>query len=305
MPITENPGVIRPVESQIGETAMCRSRHCDRLAPFHGVVMPVTRPLPAPNRVLSAGAAAWFVTATLGQWAFVAFILLFFGGALVTGDLPALNGKPHVTGYVPGDVVGNVQFIGHALLAGLVTFSGTWQLVPALRRRWPSLHRWNGRVFLSVALVVTLTGFYLVWVRGSQLGPASNVSISLNGALIVYFALQAWGCARNKAFAAHRRHALRAYLLVNGVWFLRIGIMLAGLVLTPLGIKIDYQGAAFILVSFGSWMVPMAVLELYFWAERSPSSRVKTATGASLGVLALATAVGSLAAIAFMWWPFL
>ena len=158
---------------------------------------------------------------------------------------------------------------------------------------------------LSVALVVTMTGFYLVWVRGSQLGPASNLSISLNGLLIVVFALLAWRSARARDFAAHRRHALRAYLLVNGVWFLRIGIMLTGLVLAPLGIKIDYTGAPFILVSFGSWMVPMAVLALYFQAERSRHARVKVTMGALLCLLALLTLAGSAAAIAFMWWPVL
>ena len=59
---------------------------------------------------------------------------------------------------------------------GLVTFSGAWQLIPALRRRWPAMHRWNGRLFLGVALLTTFSGFYLTWVRGSQLGPASNLS---------------------------------------------------------------------------------------------------------------------------------
>ncbi len=267
--------------------------------------MPDPRYPPASSRVLSTGATAWFVTATFGQWAFVAFIVLFFGGGLVGGDLSVVNNKPHVTGYVPGDLVGNVQFIGHALLAAMVTFAGAWQLLPALRRRWPSLHRWNGRIFLSVALVITLTGFYLVWVRGSQLGPASNLSISLNGLLIVCFALLAWRSARRREFADHRRHALRAYLLVNGVWFLRIGIMLAGLVLTPMGIKIDYQGATFILVSFGSWLLPLMVLESYFRAERSPLAAVKWAIGLLLGVFALATAAGSVAAMAFMWWPYI
>nr|WP_225589379.1 DUF2306 domain-containing protein [Pseudoxanthomonas sp. PXM01] len=261
--------------------------------------------LPSPPRLLSAGATFWFVTATLGQLAFVVFIAAFFGGALATGDLAGLNAKPHVTGYVPGDIVGNTQFLGHAVLAGLVTFAGLWQLVPALRRRWPAVHRWNGRLFLGVALVVTLTGFWLVWVRGSRLGTGSDLSISLNGLLILCFAVLAWRSALRRDVATHRRHALRAWLLVNGVWFLRIGIMLAGLVLTPLGIKIDYQGATFILVSVGSWVVPLAVLELYFRAERSPHAWVKTAMGTALGLLAFATLAGSLAAAAFMWWPVL
>lgn len=295
---------IRLADFRIGETPSRRLRIVPAF-PVRSFAMPVPRSPATPSRFLSAGATAWFIAATLGQWAFVLFIVLFFGGPVLDGDLSPLNAKPHVTGYVPGDVAGNVQFVGHALLAGLVTFAGAWQLVPALRRRWPAVHRWNGRIFLAVALVVTLTGFYLVWVRGSQLGPASNLSISLNGLLIVVFAVLAWRSARRQEFAAHRRHALRAYLLVNGVWFLRIGIMLAGLVLAPLGIRIDYSGAPFLLVSFGSWMVPMAVLALYFRVERSPHAGRKVAMGGLLTLLALLTAAGSLAAIAFMWWPFL
>lgn len=185
----------------------------------------------APDRLLSRGATAWFATALLGQAAFIAFIAVFFGGAIASGNLAAVNAKPHITGYAPGDPLGNLQFLGHALLGGLVTLAGLWQLVPALRRRWPAVHRWNGRLFLTIALVVTLTGFSLVWLRGSRLGLGSDVSISLNGLLIVAFALLAWRSARRRDFASHRRHALRAWLLVNGVWFLRIGIMLAGLVL--------------------------------------------------------------------------
>lgn len=265
--------------------------------------MPASHDLSASRRALSAGATAWFAAALFGQWAFVAFIVLFFGGPLIDGDLPALNRKPHITGYLPGDLAGNTQFVGHALLGGLVTFAGVWQLVPALRRRWPAFHRWNGRLFLGIALLVTLSGFYLTWVRGSQLGPASNLSITSNGLLILCFAVLAWRSALLRDFTAHRRHALRAYLLVNGVWFLRIGIMLAGLVLAPLGVKIDYEGAPFIVVSFASWLLPLLMLEIHFRAEASRHSKVQYAMGGVLAVLALLTLAGSVAAIAFMWWP--
>ena len=261
--------------------------------------------LPPAPRLLHHGASAWFIAAVIGQWAFVAFILLFYGGHGVGGDLAGLNDKPHITGYVPGDGIGNAQFLGHALLGGLVTFSGAWQLLPALRRRWPALHRWNGRLFLLVASLTTLSGFYLTWVRGSQLGPSSNASITLNGLLIVCFVVLAWRSALQRDIATHRRHALRAWLLVNGVWFLRIGIMLAGLVLAPLGIKIDYTGAAFISVSFASWLLPLAVAELYFRAERSRHAGFQYATGGLLVLLAMLTVAGATAAAAFMWWPFL
>ena len=261
--------------------------------------------LPPAPRILQTGATAWFIAAILGQWAFVAFILLFFGGHGLGGDLAGLNDKPHITGYVPGDGVGNFQFLGHALLGGLVTFSGAWQLIPALRRRWPAMHRWNGRLFLGVALLTTFSGFYLTWVRGSQLGPASNLSITMNGILIVCFVALAWRSAVQRDVATHRRQALRAWLLVNGVWFLRIGIMLAGLVLAPLGIKVDYTGAAFVSVSFASWLLPLAVAELYFRAERSRHAGFQYAVGGLLGLLVVLTLAGGVAAAVFMWWPYL
>jgi hypothetical protein len=295
------PTPIRLAESRIGETAPRTPAIVRRSLP-RNPVMPAAS---APSRALSSGAAFWLATALLGQAAFIAFIALFFGDALASGDLAAVNDKPHITGYAPGDLLGNVQFLGHALLGGLVTLAGLWQLVPALRQRWPAVHRWNGRVFLSVALVVTLTGFSLVWLRGSRLGIGSDVSISLNGLLIVAFAVLAWRSARRRDFATHRRHALRAWLLVNGVWFLRIGIMLAGLLLTPLGIRIDYQGPVFIGVSIASWLLPLVVLELYFRAERSRHAAAKVAMGSLLGVFAVLTLAGSAAAAAFMWWPVL
>ena len=51
--------------------------------------MHIKRSLPPANRVLTAGATGWFVTATIGQWAFVVFILLFFGGTLAGDVVPA------------------------------------------------------------------------------------------------------------------------------------------------------------------------------------------------------------------------
>lgn len=115
----------------------------------------------SPAQALRVGVSIWFVVATLGQWAFFLFVMLFFGGHAFSGDLAGLNSKPHVTGYIRGDEFGNAHFIAHALLGGMVTFIGTWQLLPALRRRWPRIHRWNGRLFFGIALVAALSGLHL------------------------------------------------------------------------------------------------------------------------------------------------
>lgn len=267
--------------------------------------MPLAFRLPPAPRALSLAATTWFIVATLGQWAFVTYIVLFYGGNSLAGDFLALNEKPHVTGYVPGDTLGNAQFLMHALAGGLVTLAGAFQLIPALRRRWPDLHRWNGRLFLTVSIVATLMGFWLVWVRGSQLSAGSNLSISLNGLLILVFAALAWRSAWQRDFTTHRQHALRAYLLVNGVWFLRICIIFAALVLMPMGVKITPEGPAFVGVSFASWMLPLILVELYFRAERSANPKHQYAMASLLLLISLLILAGSAAAMRFMWWPYL
>ncbi len=254
---------------------------------------------------LSTAATAWFFTAAAGQWAFIAFIVLYFTPPLLHGDPLAMNSKPHISGWVPGDNAGNLQFVMHVFLGALVTLSGLVQLVPAIRRRWPAVHRWNGRLFMVTALVASLTGFYLTWVRGSQLNLPSALSTSLNSALILVFVALAWRNAWQRDFAAHRRNALRAWVLVNGVWFLRIGIIIAGLALAPLGASFSYDGVVFLGVSFASWIVPLALLQLYLVAERSTRPALPHAVAVLFYALAVLTAAGGAAAAAFMWWPYL
>ena len=264
---------------------------------------PSSSRLPSSARTLSRAAVAWFLAASFGQLAFVAYIVAFHLPPVLRGDFPALNDKPHITGWVPGDALGNAQLLLHVFVAAAVTLAGLLQLLPGLRRRWPAVHRWNGRFFLSAALVATLGGLYLTWVRGSRLDAASALAITANGVLILLFAGLAWRSARRRDFAAHRRHALRAFLLVNGVWFLRIGMMLAGVIAAPLGYELGYDDAVFTGLGFASWIVPLAVVELYFSAERSPRPGWRCAVAALIGLLAVATAAGSAAALAFMWWP--
>jgi hypothetical protein len=104
---------------------------------------------------------------------------------------------------------------------------------------------------------------------------------------------------------ARRRHALRAWVLVNGVWFLRLGIMLAGLGLAPLGVRMGYDSAVFLGVSFASWIVPLALVQLYLAAETAATPALPRFAAALLFALAALTVAGSAAAMAFMWGPYL
>lgn len=248
----------------------------------------------------------WFSVAVIGQLAFIGFILAFYGVRTVTGDFAGWNDKPLIDGYVGGDHVGNIVFAAHVLLASVVTLCGLIQLVPSLRRRFPRLHRWSGRTFMVIALFMALSGVWLTLVRGTQLSAVSSAAILLNGVLILVFAILAWRHAVKRRFEMHRRWAMRTFMVVSGVWFLRVGLM--GWIIVnqgPVGMNQTLSGPTDIVMTFGSYLIPLALLELYFAAGRNTSRMLKAFTATVIAVASLYTAAGVFGTIAFMWAPYL
>ena len=248
----------------------------------------------------------WFLVAAFGQAAFIWFILAFYGTRTAAGNFAGWNDKPLIDGYIAGDHAGNFVFAAHVLLASVVTFAGLMQLVPPLRRRFPTWHRWTGKVFLVVACFMALSGFWLSIARGTSLSAVSAVAISINGLLILVFAGLAWRHAVKRRFDRHRIWAMRTFMVVSGVWFLRVGLM--GWVVVnqgPVGMTDDMSGPADIVLTFGSYLIPLALLELWFRAGRSAGAVPKAVAAALVFAAAAFTAVGVFGTIAFMWGPYL
>ncbi len=259
-----------------------------------------------PQRALSRAAGLWFLLACVGQLAFVYFILGFYGSRTLVGDFAGWDDKPLIEGYVAGDLLGNLMFIAHVLLAAVITAGGLWQLVPALRRRWPAVHRWNGRLFILIAYVMALGGLWLTWGRGTHLSLESAWAITLNGLLIIGFATLAWRRAMAREIDAHRRWALRTFMVVNGVWFLRVGMMAWVLINQgPAGMNATMSGPANIAINFGCYLIPLAVLELYFLASRSDDGLVRRVAIGMIGLAVIVTGIGIFGTIALMWGPHL
>lgn len=263
-------------------------------------------PVSFPQKALRGASVLWFAVAAVGQMAFIGFILAFYGVRTATGNFAGWNDKPLIDGYIKGDDVGNAVFAAHVLLASVVTLCGLMQLVPALRRKWPRLHRWSGRTFLGLALFMALSGVWLAVVRGTYLSVISAVAILINAVLILVFTALAWRHAIKRRFEQHRRWATRTFMVVSGVWFLRVGLM--GWVLInrgPAGMTKDMSGPADIVITFGSYLIPLAILELHEVAQRSASGALKALTATVLAVAAAYTAAGVFGTIAFMWGPYL
>lgn len=255
---------------------------------------------------MGRSAAAWFVAAGLGQGAFVWMILVHYGGKTLAGNFAGWNDKPLIKGFVSGDTAGNAVFAAHVLFAALVTTAGLLQLIPAIRRRAPWLHRWIGRAFFTIAIVMAVSGLWLTWGRHTYLSLISGIAVSLDGMLILAFSVIAWRCALRREFVAHRRWALRAFMVVNGVWFLRVGMM-AWVLLSGggLGMNDRLSGPADVVIQFGAYLVPLAVLEAHLHAQTSHATWPKRATAGLVIVATAITSIGIGGAVAFMWWPFM
>lgn len=258
------------------------------------------------DSALKGAGVIWFITAAIGQLAFVYFIVAYYGGRTLAGDYAAWNDKPLIDGYTPGDRMGNVMFALHVLPAAVITFGGLLQLIPQLRNRFPALHRWNGRLFLFIAYGMALGGLALTWGRGTYLSAITAVAISINALLILAYGAIAWRLAIQGNIDAHRRWAMRTFIAVNGVWFFRVGIM-AWIILNQgaVGMTNNLDGPADIALAFGCYLIPLAVLEIYFAAQRNENATAKFATAALVLVMTGVTAVGIFGTIAMMWAPHL
>ena len=255
---------------------------------------------------LKGAGIVWFAAAAVGQMAFVYYISVYYGGRTFSGNYAGWNDRDIIDGYIAGDAIGNLMFAAHVLLAAIITLGGLAQLTPQIRNRARSFHRWNGRVFLLIAYFMAVGGFWLTWGRGSYLSIISAAGLSLNGVLIVAFASLAWARAAAGRIDDHRQWAMRTFMAVNGVWFFRVGMM-AWLILNqgPVGTNATLSGPFDIALSFGSYLVPLAVLEIYFAAGRSRGAAPKLAAALLVLVMTAVMAVGIFGTVTLMWGDYL
>lgn len=255
------------------------------------------------DKFLTAAAGLWLATALIGQWAFVSYILASYGWSAARGDIEAWSDRA-LKGYEAGDTVGNIVFGAHVLMAAVMSVGGGLQLVPGIRARAAPFHRWNGRVFLATAFAISLGGLYLVWVRHATLSMVGSVGITLNAALILAFGGLAWRAARARDFTVHRRWAMRTFMVANGVWFMRLGYMAWTIINQgPVGMTDNLDGPFDVFLGFAAYLVPLAVLEVYFRTQTRAGASGKYALAGGLVALTGLTALGVFGAIAFMWGP--
>jgi tetratricopeptide (TPR) repeat protein len=257
------------------------------------------------DTTLKGAVRFWFAVVVIGQLIFAFAVASFYGLAAVRGTSPQAWSQHITHGYVAGDIIGNFAVATHLFSAVIVILAGMLQLTPQIRNRFPIFHRWTGRLYIATASAISLAGLYMTWVRGSVGDLKQHLGSTLMALLIMLFAAMALRYAMARDFRTHRRWALRLYLVVSASLFIRAGIFLSLLLNRgPFGFDpATFSGPFLTFISFAQYLVPLAVLEIYFRTQQHAGAPGRFAMAAGLIVSALALAAGIFAVTLVGWLP--
>lgn len=149
----------------------------------------------------------------------------------------------------------------HIFAASLALLLGPWQFIGVVRKRWPALHRWIGRVYLGVGVLLGGTaGLYMaVYSFG---GPVSVSGFGLAALLWLYTGLRGYSVARSGDFGAHRAWMIRSFALAFAAVTLRAQLG------TCFGVGLSFE-SFYPVLAWSCWVPNLLVAELLIRSDRS------------------------------------
>lgn len=157
-----------------------------------------------------------------------------------------------------------VAIVLHAVGASFAPLIGLLQWSTRLRRRWPMLHRWLGRVYLVMG--VAIGGSAALWLSFFAYGgPLARTGVAAMGVLWIFVSMQAFLFIRRGDVYAHRVWMLLSVALAMGAATLRVYLPL----LTVADVPFLY---AYWFAAWGSWLSKLAIAELLLRRERATRS---------------------------------
>jgi uncharacterized membrane protein len=153
----------------------------------------------------------------------------------------------------------------HVAGAATALLVGPLNLLPALRRRAPRVHRWIGRVYIAGCLAGGVAGLVLAF--GSFAGPIATAGFGGLATCWLYVNAQGWLAARSRRFGDHRAWMTRSLALTFAAVTLRLYLPLV--VVFHIPFVEGYRA-----ISFLAWVPNLMLAELYLRGVFAPGRRV-------------------------------
>ena len=151
----------------------------------------------------------------------------------------------------------------HIFASALALLLGPFQFSMRLRSRWPTLHRWTGRVYLGVAVLVGgIAGLYMSYFAFG--GVAAKLGFACLACAWLFTGTRAYVAARQRDFVSHRRWMIRNYGLTFAAVTLRL--YLPPVFLLQLPFELAYPVIAWI-----CWVPNLLLAQWFANRPHSPS----------------------------------
>jgi hypothetical protein len=248
------------------------------------------------SRTLAA--ATWLSCGLFGL-----YILIFYAGALVSGTAARWNGVlPGL--YTASSTASTVGIGMHFAAGGVILALGFMQLLNAIRERWPAVHRWLGRIYVTAAALAGVGGLMFIGVTGTIGGLVMNIGFGLYGGLMVLCAFQTYRYARRRELETHRKWAIRLFALAVGSWLYRMEYGFWFLLTHKLGHTQNFHGPFDVVMAFFFYIPNLLVAEAYLRGRSEQSGAVaKLVAAAVMGVAVCLLVVATYFFTTRYWWP--
>jgi uncharacterized membrane protein len=125
--------------------------------------------------------------------------------------------------------------LAHILPGILLLCLAPLQFSTRIRTKYPSLHRWSGRVLLAAAVVLGLSGLFF-GALVPYAGLSEAVPSAVFGLLFLLATVQAFRAIRRRDLRRHREWVIRLFALAMGVGTIRlcgVGLVAIGVTEVP------------------------------------------------------------------------
>jgi uncharacterized membrane protein len=162
--------------------------------------------------------------------------------------------------------------VAHVMFASVAMLTATAQIWPRLRSRHPTLHRRVGRVYVCAAIPAAVCA--MVIGAATPFGPFLAVGNVVLGLLWLWFTINGYLAARQRRFAAHRRHMVRGATLALSIITNRVWTPVLFIALHPLqdsAFDGDADHFLWFVAGLGAWLgwtIPL--LAVQWWLTRKP-----------------------------------
>jgi len=211
------------------------------------------------------GFVAWY-----GSLLFFSYLMLLITLQYIPArlDVAFLRVKEDVTVFLHY----RISFFAHVYAGMFILLSGMLQFPAYIRRQFPAVHRWSGRIYAYGIILIAGPAGFVMGVYGNG-GWISRSAFCILAALWIYSTVKGVLTARAGQITAHKIWMYRSYALTLSAISLRLWKWLIVLTFAPRPMDVYH------IVSWLGWTGNLVFAEIIIYASFSKATGKKTQPG--------------------------